>query len=115
VTRSLSLSIRVRTADGRRLGPGKIRLLELIAETGSIAAAGRRMRMSYRRAWALVGEMNAELPHPVVAARTGGSRGGGAALTAYAEDLVARYRAVEADAADRAARDLADLLDSDAG
>jgi molybdate transport system regulatory protein len=115
VTRPLTLSIRVRTADGRRLGPGKIRLLELIRETGSIAAAGRRMRMSYRRAWALVGEMNADLPHPVVAARTGGARGGGAALTPYAEDLVGRYRAVEADAAARAARDLATLLDSDTG
>ncbi len=41
-----------------RLGPGKVRLLELIAETGSISAAARQMEMSYRRAWLLIDEVN---------------------------------------------------------
>ena len=36
------------------LGAGKAELLEGIAETGSIAAAGRRMGMSYKRAWYLI-------------------------------------------------------------
>ena len=40
------------------MGPGKIRLLELINETGSISAAGRALAMSYRQAWLLVDEIN---------------------------------------------------------
>lgn len=33
------------------IGPGKTDLLEAIAPNGSISAAAREMRMSYRRAW----------------------------------------------------------------
>ena len=36
------------------IGPGKADLLEAIQETGSISAAGRKLNMSYRRAWLLV-------------------------------------------------------------
>ena len=44
------LRLRVYLDDRRWLGPGKADLLALIGETGSIAAAGRRMGMSYKRA-----------------------------------------------------------------
>ena len=43
--------LRVRLGPGVDFGPGKADLLEGIRETGSISAAGRRMRMSYKRAW----------------------------------------------------------------
>jgi molybdenum-dependent DNA-binding transcriptional regulator ModE len=49
------LYLRVDFGEHGALGPGKTRLMELIAETGSISAAGRAMGMSYRRAWLLVG------------------------------------------------------------
>lgn len=95
------LSIRI-DLEGRlgpgRLGPGKVLLLERIAEHGSISAAGRSLRMSYRRAWELVADMNASFAAPVVAAQMGGRRGGGARLTALGADIVARYRAIERDA-----------------
>src|ERR1700677_2637379 len=52
------ISLRLGFAGDHALGPGKIRLLELIGETGSISAAGRAMKMSYRRAWMLVDELN---------------------------------------------------------
>ena len=45
-----ALRLRVVFEGGRRLGPGKADLLELVRETGSISAAGRRMGMSYKRA-----------------------------------------------------------------
>ena len=60
-----------------RLGPGKIRLLELIGERGSISAAGRGMGMSYRRAWLLVDDLNRCFKEPVVLTQLGGSGGGG--------------------------------------
>ncbi len=78
------------------LGPGKADLLERIRETGSIAAAGRRMRMSYKRAWQLVDELNGLFDVPLVAASQGGSGGGGASLTRRGADVLARYRRMHA-------------------
>lgn len=80
------------------IGPGKIRLLELIRETGSISAAGRAMDMSYRRAWLHVDKLNRSFRAPVVDASPGGSRGGGARLTALGETIIADYRAMEREA-----------------
>lgn len=79
------------------IGPGKIRLLEQVEATGSIAAAGRTMDMSYRRAWLLVDSLNRCFREPVVAAKPGGTRGGGAALTDFGHALVQRYHAMEAE------------------
>jgi len=89
------LSIRIDLDDDGRLGPGKVLLLERIAEHGSIAAAGRSMDMSYKRAWALVAEVNGHFSQPLVALQTGGRGGGGAVLTAFGKELVAHYRAIE--------------------
>lgn len=77
------------------MGPGKADLLEAIAATGSISAAGRRMGMSYRRAWMLVETMNTSFTAPLVHAAKGGTHGGGAALTVAGIDLLKRYRAME--------------------
>jgi molybdate transport system regulatory protein len=78
------------------LGPGKVKLLEAIAETGSISAAGRTMGMSYRRAWTLVADLNGSFVEPLVTTQLGGSGGGGAALTRLGKDVVKRYRSIEA-------------------
>jgi molybdate transport system regulatory protein len=101
------LSIRVDLASGARIGPGKISLLEEIARTGSISAAGRALRMSYRRAWELVEDLNRSLGKPVVATAAGGLGGGGASLTPTGEALVDQYRAIEAATASVARRHLA--------
>lgn len=85
--------------DGRAtLGPGKARLMEAIAATGSITAAGRSLGMSYRRAWLLIDDLNHLFRAPLVSAQRGGDRGGGAALTPLGEQVLARYRALERDA-----------------
>ena len=81
-----------------RLGPGKVRLLELIAETGSISAAARQMEMSYRRAWLLIDELNGIFGKPVVETVTGGSGGGGARITPLGEAVVAVFRDIEKEA-----------------
>ena len=79
------------------VGPGKAELLQRIGETGSIAAAGRAMGMSYKRAWQLVETMNAMFAEPVVTSVRGGLRGGGATLTATGAEVLAAYGdAVEA-------------------
>ncbi len=91
------LTLRIDFDDDRALGPGKVRLLELIGETGSISAAGRAMGMSYRRAWLLVNALNQTFRLPVVEARGGGAGGGGASLTPFGTGLVDSYREMERD------------------
>jgi molybdate transport system regulatory protein len=106
----IQFRLRIRKGEHIIIGPGKIVLLEAIAATGSISAAARALDMSYRRAWLLTDEMNKGLKRPVIEARTGGSSGGGAALTEAALDIIRRYRAVEALAAKAAKSDLDALL-----
>ena len=96
------LSIRIDLASGGRIGPGKVALLEAISRTGSISAAGRAMKMSYRRAWQLVEDLNRNVGTAVVETAAGGAGGGGARLTAAGRTLVQRYRAVEQAASDTA-------------
>lgn len=95
--------------DGAMLGPGKVALLEGIRETGSIAAAGRAMGMSYRRAWSLVDEMNAAFAAPLVVSARGGSGGGGAQLTPTGQEVLRLYAAVHDRAAGAAAAEIAAL------
>jgi molybdate transport system regulatory protein len=90
------LTIRLDFELGRRLGAGKVALLEAIEKTGSISAAGRVHQMSYRRAWLLVDELNQLFATPLVAARHGGVKGGGASLTDQGRRVVALYRGAEA-------------------
>lgn len=91
------------------LGPGKADILEGIRDTGSIAAAGRRLGMSYKRAWTLVEEMNRHFKVPLVETSKGGSGHGGATLTALGTEVLERYRRMEAHAEDAIARDMTAL------
>ncbi len=80
--------------DGAMIGPGKAALLGHIRDTGSIAAAGRQMRMSYKRAWMLVEELNAAFAQPLVTSARGGPGGGGAQLTAAGAEVLRLYQEV---------------------
>lgn len=88
----LELKLRVLRSDEIALGPGKIDLLEAIAESGSISAAARAMDMSYRRAWLLVDTMNRCFREPLVGTAAGGSKGGGACVTETGKTVIAHYR-----------------------
>lgn len=106
VVASDRLSIRIDLASGARIGPGKIAVLEEIARSGSISAAGRALRMSYRRTWQLVEDLNTSLGSPVIETAAGGSGGGGARLTQAGKALIERYRAIEMDTASAARKHL---------
>ncbi len=80
--------------DGTFLGYGRVVLLERIREHGSISAAARSMKMSYRRAWNLVDSMNRQGQAPVVSMSTGGRGGGGARLTEAGERAVEAFWSV---------------------
>jgi len=103
------LRIRIIFGEAEMMGPGKAELLEHIERCGSIAAAGREMGMSYKRAWELVGTLNAMFRDPVVESTRGGPGGGGAVLTEAGREVLDLYRAVEREAAEAGAGPLAAL------
>ncbi|HTV52612.1 MAG TPA: hypothetical protein VME21_15595 [Steroidobacteraceae bacterium] len=104
VTRPPSLGVRLRIDLGEvsSLGPGKIALLERIHASGSLSQAARELKMSYRRAWLLLDDLNHAFAEPVSTSSIGGAGGGGARLTEFGRRLVAAFREVE-----RASRELA--------
>jgi molybdate transport system regulatory protein len=103
------LTLRVDFGSRGSVGPGKIRLLEEIGRTGSISQAGRNLRMSYRRAWLLIDDMNKCFRHAVVSTKSGGLQGGGAVLTEFGAGLVQNYRTIETAASNAAESRLRDL------
>lgn len=107
----MEVTLRLRLLFGDQLvfGPGKGELLARIAETGSIAAAGRAMGMSYKRAWALVEEMNAAFRAPLVVSARGGAGGGGAGLTDEGRAVLAAYQAIMVRTREAAEPDLAQI------
>ena len=74
------------------IGLGKINLLELLSEVGSISAAARQMGMSYRRACFLLDSMQSGFREPLFVAERGGSNRGGTKLTPLGKELIRRYR-----------------------
>jgi molybdate transport system regulatory protein len=106
------MTLRLDFGDTVRLGPGKVRLLELIGDLGSISAAGRAMDMSYRRAWLLVDSLNQAFVEPVVATRPGGKADNRAEVTPFGREVIRRFRAMEAAARKVVARDLRSLEDA---
>lgn len=69
----------------------RVRLLRLIAESGSLAYAAEQLHLSYRRAWGKVKELEANLGVALVESAVGGAGGGHTTLTAEAAALVAAY------------------------
>lgn len=89
---SLKVDLRLLCGKEIAMGPGKANLLEAIQATGSIAAAGKTMNMSYPRAWQLVNVMNQCFAGALVRAVKGGNKGGGATLTELGLRVLDRYR-----------------------
>lgn len=94
--RTAGVRLRIVLEPDIAIGPGKADILDGIKATGSIAAAGRRLGMSYKRAWLLVETMNRCFAEPLVVASRGGRGHGGAVLTAAGERVLAAYRRMEA-------------------
>src|ERR1044072_2020338 len=88
----LSIRFRVDLTPGCSIGPGKIQLLEAITRTGSLRRAATELRMSSRRAWLLLDEINHSFDEPATLATVGGAGGGGVILTTLGRGLGDCYR-----------------------
>ncbi len=67
--------------NGTFLAEGRISLLKQIIELGSISAAAKEMKMSYKKAWEMIDGMNKEAKSPLVERVSGGKGGGGTIVT----------------------------------
>jgi molybdate transport system regulatory protein len=103
---TLRPQIRIMFRKAIAMGPGKADLLQAIGESGSISAAARRMKMSYRRAWLLVDTMNQCFDRPLVETATGGNHGGGAQITELGKEVLRRYREMDAKASAAVAKEI---------
>jgi molybdate transport system regulatory protein len=104
------LTIRIDFDDGSGLGPGKVRLLELVDATGSIRKAAAELEMSYRKAWLLLQALKETFGTPLVQTASGGLSGGGTSLTPAGRDVVTRYRRLERTAGKAVSADLKALV-----
>ncbi len=100
--RSLRLAVTLRLLDGegrRRFGPGVAALLSEVREKRSLRAAAASMGMAYSKAWRIVRSAEKALDCKLLISTIGGRHGGGAALTAEAETLLAAYQALREEVA----------------
>jgi molybdate transport system regulatory protein len=74
----------------------RVRLLQHVSETGSLAEAARRMGLSYRRAWGKIKEIETNLGVKLVESEAGGSGGGSTHLTPVGERVLQLYSEFEA-------------------
>ena len=54
----------------------RLRLLQCVDETGSLAAAAKQMGLSYRRAWGKIRDIEQRLDLQLVVSVSGGANGG---------------------------------------
>jgi molybdate transport system regulatory protein len=101
---------RIDFAEHSSVGPGKIRLLESIRDSGSLSQGARNIGMSYRRAWLLVESLKESFREPATVASTGGKDGGGMQVTEFGDALIRNYRELERDFATLAARRLDSII-----
>ena len=96
---TLALLPRIRVLAGEEiaLGPGKVELLALVEQTGSLRITAERMGMSYMRAWTLIKTMNACFNKPLVIAVRGGRSRGGSVLSDTGRRALTLYQQMEQD------------------
>jgi molybdate transport system regulatory protein len=76
---------------GKAFGEGPYRLLQGVVETGSLHQAAARLRMSYRKAWNMLNNIEERLGFTLLDRRVGGASGGGSTVTPKAEELMRHY------------------------
>jgi molybdate transport system regulatory protein len=94
MTYGLRTKIWVVDASGNVIfGMGRVKILEAIDRVGSINAAAKELKMSYRAVWGRIKATEERLGKELVVRTTGGASGGGSTLTPYARKLIRDYKA----------------------
>ncbi len=73
-------------------GLGRLKMLETIQRLGSIQAAAKELKMSYRAIWGRIKATEDRLGEQLLVRNIGGSSGGGSELTLFAQMLTEQFR-----------------------
>lgn len=91
----LKLSLKIATDEENILGPGIIRLLNLIDREHSLRRAAKAMAMSYSKAWRILNHAEIQWRFALTEKKIGGEHGGESNLTDEARELILRYEEFE--------------------
>ena len=78
----------------KSFGPGPMRLLQGVIETGSLHKSAANMGMAYSKAWKMIRSLEEEWGFPLLEKHSGGTGGGGSSLTAEGKELLVKYSAM---------------------
>jgi molybdate transport system regulatory protein len=84
----------IETDEGILISEGRLQLLKLIEETGSLNKAAKAMNLSYQKAWRLIDDSNRASEQPLILTHVGGTKGGGTQLTSYGKSLIASFEII---------------------
>lgn len=73
------------------IGYGRIKLLKEVDKKASISAAAKVLRMSYKKAWNLLNDIENLAEQPVLVKNIGGKNGGGTQVTDYGKRLILQF------------------------
>jgi len=73
-------------------GLGRLKMLEAIARNGSIQAAAKELKMSYRALWGRITATENRMGRQLLTRNIGGASGGGSQLTPFAKILLENFR-----------------------
>ena len=73
------------------VGGGKLELLKIVGETGSISSAAKIMGLDYKRAWFLLDTLQRCFKNPLFLTNRGGGSSGGTSLTELGIQLIEKF------------------------
>ena len=87
----------IETEEGILISEGRVQLLKLIEETGSLNKAAKAMNLSYQKAWRLIDDSNKASKKPLIETHVGGNKGGGTILTPYGKSIITSFEKINSD------------------
>ena len=84
----------IESNNGILLSEGRVQLLKMIDETGSLNKASKALKISYQKAWRLIDEVSKTTNQPIIETKIGGAKGGGSSLTPYGKSLVIIFETI---------------------
>jgi molybdate transport system regulatory protein len=72
-------------------GLGRIKILKAIKKHGSLNAASKALKMSYKAVWERINATEKRLGKKLLIKKSGGASGGGSELTPLAEMLIQKF------------------------